>query len=49
MQTTRDNCFKPGVHIVVTVAEPACDDALKSILKISIYPLQIFLVEHEYL
>ena len=29
--------FKPGLHIVVTVAEHACDDAPKRILKLSIY------------
>ena len=34
---------KPGLHIVVTVAEHACNDASKRILKLSIYPLQIFL------
>ena len=41
--------LKPGLHIVVTVAEHACDDASKRILKLSIYPLQIFLVELQYL
>ena len=40
---------KNGLHIVVTVAELACDYASKSILKLSIYPLQIFLVKHQYL
>ena len=33
--------FKPGRHIVVTLAEHPCDDASKRILKLSIYPLQI--------
>ena len=52
-------CFKLGLDIVVTVAEHACDDASKRILKLSyasktiinlsIYPLQIFLVKHQYL
>ena len=41
--------LKPGLHIVVTVAEHACDDASKRILKLLIYPLQIFLVKHQYL
>ena len=26
--------FKPGLHIVVTIAEYACDDASKRILKL---------------
>ena len=38
---------KLGLHIVVTVAEHACDDASKRILKL--YELQIFLVKHQYL
>ena len=38
-----------GLHIVVRVAEHACDNALKRILKLSTYPLQIFLVKHQYL
>ena len=41
--------LKPGLHIVVTVTEHACDDAPKRILKLSVYPLQIFLVKHQYL
>ena len=50
----RENAFvkkiiKPGVHIVVTIAELACDDSSKRILKLSIYPLQISLVKHQYL
>ena len=40
---------KPGLHTVVRVAERACDDALKRILKPSTYVLQIFLVRDEYL
>ena len=43
-------CVKPGIHIVVSwVAEHACDDALKRILKRSTYRLQIFLVRDQYL
>ena len=41
--------FKPGLHIVVRIAEHACDDASKTILKLSIYLLQVFLVKHQYL
>ena len=41
--------LKPGLHIVVRVAEHASDDVLKRILKLSTYPLQIFLVKHQYL
>ena len=41
--------LKPGLHMVVTVVAHACDDASKRILKLSIYPLQIFLVKHQYL
>ena len=33
--------FKHGLHIVITVAEHACDDASKRILKLSIYPVNI--------
>ena len=40
---------KPGLHIVVRVAEHACDDASKRILKPSTYRLQIFLVRDQYL
>ena len=41
--------LKPGLHIVVRVAEHACDDASKRILKPSTYRLQIFLVTDQYL
>ena len=41
--------IKPGLHIVVKVAEHACDDASKRILKPSTYRLQIFLVKDQYL
>ena len=41
--------IKPGPHIVVRVAEHACDDALKGILKPSTYRFQIFLVRDQYL
>ena len=40
---------KPDLHMVVTVAEHACDGASKRILKLSTYPLQIFLVKHQYM
>ena len=41
--------LKPCLHIVVRVAEHACDDASKRILKPSTYRLQIFLVRNQYL
>ena len=41
--------IKPGLHIVVRVAEHACNDGSKRILKHSAYRLQIFLVRHQYL
>ena len=44
-----DSGIKPGLHIVVRVAEHACDDASKRILKPSTYRLQIFLVRNQYL
>ena len=34
--------LKPGLHIVVIVAEHACDDASERILKLSKYQLQVF-------
>ena len=41
---------KPGLHIVVTMAEHACNHVLKMILKLSTtYRLQIILVKYEYL
>ena len=39
--------MKPGLHIVVRVAEHACDDASKRILKPSTCRLQIFLVRDQ--
>ena len=42
-------CLKPGLHIVVTIAEHASDDAPKRILRLSTHPLQIYLVKYEYL
>ena len=36
--------LKPGFHIVVTMAEHACDHVLNRVLKLLIYRLQIFLV-----
>ena len=42
--------FKPGLHIIViTIAPNAGDRVLKSVLKLSTYRLQIFLVKYEYL
>ena len=40
---------KPGLHIVVRIAEHACDDASKRILKLSTYRLQIIFVRDQYL
>ena len=40
---------KPGLHIVVTIAQHACDRVLKRVSKLSTYRLQIFLVKYEYL
>ena len=40
---------KPGLHIVVRVAEYAYDDASKRILKPLSHRLQIFLVRDQYL
>ena len=40
---------KPGLHIVVRVAEHTCDDASKRILKPSTNRLQIFLVRDQHL
>ena len=45
-------CLKPGLHIVVTIAEYASDDApiyAKRILTLSTHRLQIFLEKNEYL
>ena len=39
--------LKPGLHIVVTIAELASDDAPKRILKLSTHRLQIFLVKYK--
>ena len=41
--------LKPGLHIAVRVAEHACDDASKRMLKPSTYRLQILLVRDQYL
>ena len=38
--------LKPALHIVVTVAEHASDDASKRILKPSTHRLKIFLVKY---
>ena len=39
--------LKPVLHIFVRVAEHACDDASKRILKLSTYRLKIFLVKYQ--
>ena len=39
--------FKPGLDIVERIAEHACDDASKRILKLSTYRLKIFLVKYQ--
>ena len=46
--TYKSQRIKPGLHIVVTVAEHASDVAPKRILRLSIHQLQIFLVKYEY-
>ena len=38
--------LKPGLHIVGSIAEHACDDASKNILKLSIYRLKIIIVKY---
>ena len=38
---------KPGLHIVVTIAQHACNRVLKRVLKLSAYRSQIFLVKYE--
>ena len=45
----KSHVVKPGLYIVVTVAEQACDHVLKRVLKPSTHRLQIFLVKYEYL
>ena len=38
---------KPGLHIIERIAERACDNASKRILKLSTYRLKIFLVKYQ--
>ena len=46
-QEASDNLIvKPGLHIVVTIAEHPSDDASKRILRLSTHNLQIFLVKY---
>ena len=40
--------IKPGLLIVVTIAEHTSDDAPKRILRLSTHRMQIFLVKYEY-
>ena len=42
-----ENRLKPGLHIVGRIAEHACDDASKRILKLSTYRLKIFLAKYQ--
>ena len=45
----RSDSVKPGLHIVVKIAEHACEHALKKISNLSTYQLQIFPAKYEYL
>ena len=45
----RENRLKPGLHIVVTIGEHACDHVLERVLKLSAYRSEIFLVKYQYL
>ena len=38
---------EPDLHIVVTIAQHACDRVLKGVLKLSTYQLEIYLVKYE--
>ena len=39
----------PDLHMVVTIAQRACDHVLNRVLKLSTYRLQIFLAKYEYM
>ena len=41
--------LKLGLHIVVTIAEDASEDAPKRVVRLSTHRFQIFLVKYEYL
>ena len=41
--------LNPALHIVVTIAEHACDHVLKRVLKLLIYRSQTFLVKYKHL
>ena len=41
--------LKPGFHVVVTIAEHACDHVLNRVLKLLIYRSQTFLVKYKHL
>ena len=41
--------LKPGLHIVVIIADYACDHISNKILKLSTHRLQMFLVKYEQL
>ena len=46
---TQHSSVKPGFHMVIAIAQHACEHVLKRVLKLLIYRLQIYLVKHEYL
>ena len=41
--------LKPGLHVVVTIAEHACDHVLNGVLKLLIYRSEAFLVKYKHL
>ena len=41
--------LKPGLHIVVTIAEDTCGPVLKRVLKLLIYRSQTFLVKYKHM
>ena len=45
----RKSALKPGLHMVLTIAEHASDVATKRILRLSIHRLQTFLAKYEYM
>ena len=40
--------LKHGLHMLIPIAEHACDDASKGILKLEKYRVQIFRLEDQY-
>ena len=49
LRDTTHSSVKAGFHMVITIAEHACDHVLKRVSKLLIFRLQIYLVKHEYL